>query len=147
MFADYGADKGLIALIAQSGFAGMMIDTARKTGGRLFDHMDIAEIGHFVDAARAHGLVAGLAGSLEVPDIPRLSYGLITDSIRMIVSDRLEVHIKEKSYRAASGSRLRVLGEFSMAVANGEFAAIVGPSGCGNPSDAPCAAKTVNLTI
>jgi len=31
MFADYGADEGLIALIAQSGFAGMMIDTARKT--------------------------------------------------------------------------------------------------------------------
>jgi hypothetical protein len=85
---------------------------------------------------------------LEVPDIPRLSYDLITDSIRMIASDRLEVHIKEKSYRAASGSRLRVLGEFSMAVANGEFAAIVGPPGCGNLSDgAPCAAKTVNLTI
>jgi uncharacterized protein (UPF0264 family) len=39
MFADYSADEGLIALIAQSGFAGMMIDTARKTGGRLFDHM------------------------------------------------------------------------------------------------------------
>jgi FolB domain-containing protein len=72
MFADYGAHEGLIALMAQSGFAGMMIDTARKTGGRLFDHMDIAEIGHFVDAARAHGLMAGLAGSLEAPDIPRL---------------------------------------------------------------------------
>ena len=72
MFADRGADEALIALMAQNGFAGMMIDTARKTEGRLLDHMDIAVIGHFVDAARAHGLMAGLAGSLEAPDIPRL---------------------------------------------------------------------------
>ena len=72
MFADHGADEALIALMAQSGFAGMMIDTAHKTGGRLFDHMDIAAIGRFVDAAHACGLMAGLAGSLEAPDIPRL---------------------------------------------------------------------------
>jgi FolB domain-containing protein len=72
MFADHGADEALIALMARSGFAGVMIDTARKTGGRLFDHMDIAVIGRFVDAARRHGLMAGLAGSLEAPDIPRL---------------------------------------------------------------------------
>jgi (5-formylfuran-3-yl)methyl phosphate synthase len=72
MFADHGADQVLIALMAQSGFAGMMIDTAHKTGGRLFDHMDIAAIGRFVDAAHAAGLMAGLAGSLEAPDIPRL---------------------------------------------------------------------------
>jgi dihydroneopterin aldolase len=34
--------------------------------------MDIAVIGRFVDAARTNGLMAGLAGSLEAPDIPRL---------------------------------------------------------------------------
>jgi dihydroneopterin aldolase len=72
MFADRGADEALISLMAQNGFAGMMIDTARKTEGRLLDHMDIAVIGRFVDAARACGLMAGLAGSLEAPDIPRL---------------------------------------------------------------------------
>lgn len=72
MFADHGADETLIALMADSGFAGMMIDTAHKTGGRLLDHMDIAAIGRFVDAAHARGLMAGLAGSLEAPDIPRL---------------------------------------------------------------------------
>ncbi len=72
MFADHGADEALIAVMAQSGFAGMMIDTAHKTGGRLFDHMDIAAIGRFVDTAHAFGLTAGLAGSLEAPDIPRL---------------------------------------------------------------------------
>jgi (5-formylfuran-3-yl)methyl phosphate synthase len=72
MFADDGADSALIPVMAQSGFAGVMLDTARKTGARLVDYLDITEIGLFVDAAHAHGLIAGLAGSLETPDIPRL---------------------------------------------------------------------------
>lgn len=72
MFADQGADATLLPLMAESGFAGVMIDTADKGGGRLLDHMDIAALGRFVDAAQAHGLMTGLAGSLEAPDIPRL---------------------------------------------------------------------------
>jgi ABC-type nitrate/sulfonate/bicarbonate transport system ATPase subunit len=46
-------------------------------------------------------------------------------------SNRLELHIRHKSYRAASGGRLHVLGEISFSLANGEVAAVVGPSGCG----------------
>jgi (5-formylfuran-3-yl)methyl phosphate synthase len=72
MFADHGADEGLVPLMAQSGFAGAMIDTAHKTGGRLLNHMDISMIGRFVDATHMRGMMAGLAGSLEAPDIPRL---------------------------------------------------------------------------
>jgi (5-formylfuran-3-yl)methyl phosphate synthase len=72
MFADHGADEALIAPMAESGFAGAMIDTADKTGGRLLDHMNIAALGSFVQAARSRGLMAGLSGSLEPPDIPRL---------------------------------------------------------------------------
>jgi (5-formylfuran-3-yl)methyl phosphate synthase len=72
MFADYGADETLMALMAQNGFTGVMIDTASKTHGSLLDHMNVAAIGRFVEAARSHGLMAGLAGSLEPPDIPRL---------------------------------------------------------------------------
>jgi len=72
MFADHGADEALVALLAESGFAGAMIDTADKTGGRLLDHMNIAALGSFVRAARGRGLMAGLSGSLEPPDIPRL---------------------------------------------------------------------------
>jgi (5-formylfuran-3-yl)methyl phosphate synthase len=72
MFADHGADDSLIKLMAQNRFAGVMIDTFEKSAGRLFDHFDIAAIGRFVDAVRSHGLMAGLAGSLEAPDIPRL---------------------------------------------------------------------------
>jgi len=44
---------------------------------------------------------------------------------------RLELHIKQKSYRTAAGGRLHVLGELSIALAKGEVAAVVGPSGCG----------------
>jgi ABC-type nitrate/sulfonate/bicarbonate transport system ATPase subunit len=44
---------------------------------------------------------------------------------------RLEVHIKGKSYRGASGDRLRALEEISLTLESGEVAAIVGPSGCG----------------
>jgi (5-formylfuran-3-yl)methyl phosphate synthase len=72
MFADHGADEALIGLMAESGFTGAMIDTANKSGGRLLDHMNIAAVGRFVQAARSRGLMAGLAGSLEPPDIPRL---------------------------------------------------------------------------
>jgi (5-formylfuran-3-yl)methyl phosphate synthase len=72
MFADDGADAAFIPVMVRSGFAGVMLDTARKTGARLLDHMDVTALARFVDAAHAHGLMAGLAGSLETPDIPRL---------------------------------------------------------------------------
>jgi len=76
MFADLSAgrtaDGALFSVMARSGFAGVMLDTARKTGARLLDLMDVTALARFIDAARAHGLMAGLAGSLETPDIPRL---------------------------------------------------------------------------
>jgi NitT/TauT family transport system ATP-binding protein len=46
-------------------------------------------------------------------------------------SGRLEVCIKQKFFRAASGDNLHVLGELNFSLANGEVAALVGPSGCG----------------
>jgi (5-formylfuran-3-yl)methyl phosphate synthase len=70
--AGFAADNARLSAMAKSGFAGVMLDTARKTGGRLLDHMDVAALARFVEAAHAHGLKAGLAGSLETPDIPRL---------------------------------------------------------------------------
>jgi dihydroneopterin aldolase len=76
LFADDGADDlvtaAAIPALAQAGFAGVMLDTARKGGARLLDHRDVAALARFVDSARAHSLMAGLAGSLEAPDIPRL---------------------------------------------------------------------------
>lgn len=72
MFADSGADAGLVPLMAECGFAGAMLDTADKRGGRLLDHADLARLGEFVRACRAHAMLTGLAGSLEAPDVPRL---------------------------------------------------------------------------
>src|SRR5499425_134508 len=45
--------------------------------------------------------------------------------------DRLDVNIKQKSFRAASGGTLRVLGELAFSLGSGQVAALVGPSGCG----------------
>jgi (5-formylfuran-3-yl)methyl phosphate synthase len=72
MFADQEPDPALISLIAECGFAGAMLDTARKGSGRLLDHADVAFLQDFVDRCRSRGLLTGLAGSLEPPDIPRL---------------------------------------------------------------------------
>jgi dihydroneopterin aldolase len=72
MFADHGFDPALVPVMASSGFAGAMVDTAHKSGGRLLDHMSVAALGGFVDACRRNGVMAGLAGSLEAPDVPRL---------------------------------------------------------------------------
>jgi dihydroneopterin aldolase len=72
MFADDSADQTLIPLMAESGFTGVMLDTAREGNGGLLSFMDIAALANFVDASRGKDLLAGLAGSLEAPDIPRL---------------------------------------------------------------------------
>src|SRR3954471_6056542 len=44
---------------------------------------------------------------------------------------QLEVAIKRKSFRAASGGQLQVLGDLSLRLGGGEVGALVGPSGCG----------------
>jgi dihydroneopterin aldolase len=72
MFADDGADRALIPLMAESSFEGVMLDIARKGNGGLLNLLDIPALSNFVDAAQAKNLLAGLAGSLEPPDIPRL---------------------------------------------------------------------------
>jgi dihydroneopterin aldolase len=73
LFADREADAtGLLPHLADCGFAGAMLDTADKQGGRLLTHIGIPELESFVKAARDRGLLVGLAGSLEEPDVPRL---------------------------------------------------------------------------
>jgi FolB domain-containing protein len=72
LFADGEPNLDMLRLMADNGFAGAMLDTAKKGAGRLFDHMDIAALDRFVGRCRENGLMAGLAGSLEAPDVPRL---------------------------------------------------------------------------
>jgi (5-formylfuran-3-yl)methyl phosphate synthase len=72
LFADAGMEPNLLPELAASGFTGVMLDTARKSAGRLLDHVDLAALEEFVRTGHAHGLLTGLAGSLEAPDVPRL---------------------------------------------------------------------------
>src|SRR5262245_35956601 len=72
LFADCAPDFEMLAPMADNGFTGVMLDTAKKGAGRLLDHMDIAALDRFIDRCRKRGLMAGLAGSLEAPDVPRL---------------------------------------------------------------------------
>jgi FolB domain-containing protein len=72
LFADLDADQTLLPLIAECGLTGVMLDTARKGSGGLLERLEITALGEFVGACRAHGLLVGLAGSLEAPDVPRL---------------------------------------------------------------------------
>lgn len=72
MFADLAPDFEFLPVFANDGFHGAMLDTAKKTKGRLLDHLPPERIPVFVDRARSHGLAVGLSGSLEAPDIPRL---------------------------------------------------------------------------
>lgn len=71
-FADGDPDLTLIDDLRAAGFAGAMVDTLDKSGGGLLKHLPVARLGDFVAACRAHGLLSGLAGSLEAPDVPRL---------------------------------------------------------------------------
>jgi dihydroneopterin aldolase len=70
--AEAAADLSLLPALKRGGFAGVMIDTQDKASGRLLDHLDLSRLLGFVEACHANGLDAGLAGSLEPPDVPRL---------------------------------------------------------------------------
>jgi (5-formylfuran-3-yl)methyl phosphate synthase len=72
LLVDRHANLAWIGPLAHAGFAGAMLDTADKTGGRLLDHVDAARLFRFVSLCRGKGLEGGFAGGLEAPDVPRL---------------------------------------------------------------------------
>lgn len=72
LFADLAPDFELLPVFAKHRFHGAMVDTAIKANGRLLDHLPPEQIPGFVDRAKSLGLMVGLSGSLEAPDIPRL---------------------------------------------------------------------------
>ncbi|RWN31556.1 (5-formylfuran-3-yl)methyl phosphate synthase [Mesorhizobium sp.] len=72
LFADLAPDFELLPIFAKHRFHGAMVDTANKANGRLLDHLPPERIPGFVDRAKSLGLMVGLSGSLEAPDIPRL---------------------------------------------------------------------------
>jgi dihydroneopterin aldolase len=72
MFADQEPDFSLLPGIANMGCAGVMLDTADKSRGRLRHSLDHRALESFVGAARELGLLTGLAGSLAADDVPHL---------------------------------------------------------------------------
>jgi len=69
LFADRPPYPDVVARVADAGLKGVMLDTADKTGGGLRRHLSMTELSAFVAAARARGLLTGLAGSLRMADI------------------------------------------------------------------------------
>jgi dihydroneopterin aldolase len=69
--SDAGALPAMLAGLSAAGFAGAMLD-ASKDSSRLLERMDIAALAALLEACRANGLMTGVAGAIEPPDIPRL---------------------------------------------------------------------------
>jgi uncharacterized protein (UPF0264 family) len=59
----------LLELAAGAGAHVVLLDTAAKAGRRLFELMSADDVGAWVDAAHAHGLLAALAGSLDASGV------------------------------------------------------------------------------
>ena len=71
--ADQGIEPALVAHALQSGFPGLMADTADKHAGSLFDVMSTSALKAFVDPVRARGVMVGLAGALRLQHLPALA--------------------------------------------------------------------------
>jgi len=70
--ADHGLDADALRLACGLGFPALMLDTADKAAGSLFDVMADAELRGFVHAVRQAGALAGLAGALRLQHLPQL---------------------------------------------------------------------------
>ncbi|WP_221763333.1 (5-formylfuran-3-yl)methyl phosphate synthase [Methyloradius palustris] len=72
VFAENALDISLLGVLKASNFYGVMLDTAIKNGKNLTDHVALAELVDFVQAAKTLGLFVGLAGSLRFEHIETL---------------------------------------------------------------------------
>jgi uncharacterized protein (UPF0264 family) len=71
--ADQKPDFTLISHLAAHTFAGVMLDTADKSAGRLTSILAADSLSEFVETSRTHHLMCGLAGSLRMEDIAGLA--------------------------------------------------------------------------
>lgn len=65
-FGDDGLDEALLALACWLPFPALMLDTADKRTGSLFDRLDAATVRHFITRVQGAGRLAGVAGSLRL---------------------------------------------------------------------------------
>jgi uncharacterized protein (UPF0264 family) len=73
LFAEAKPGPSDVRAAVQAGFSGAMIDTSRKDGRTLLDHLSTDDLEAFVGACRQHDIVSGLAGSLRIRDIAALN--------------------------------------------------------------------------
>jgi dihydroneopterin aldolase len=72
LFGDLAPSRRLIPRLRDTGFRGVMVDTAGKAAGPLPNHLPPGELARFLDPIRQAGMLTGLAGSLRGGDIPAL---------------------------------------------------------------------------
>ena len=70
--ADHGLDADALRGACGLGFPALMLDTADKAAGSLFDVVADAELRRFVNLVRQAGALAGLAGALRLQHVPQL---------------------------------------------------------------------------
>jgi uncharacterized protein (UPF0264 family) len=73
LFADKPVSETVYSLLAESGFKGIMVDTAIKNGKHLLAHQSLGQLSLFVEKIKGLHLMCGLAGSLRVDDIATLA--------------------------------------------------------------------------
>lgn len=76
--ADDGVDPALVAQACRAPFPALMLDTADKRAGSLFDAVTLPVLQAFVIQVREAGKLAGLAGALRLPHLPAV-LGLTPD--------------------------------------------------------------------
>lgn len=72
-YAEAASASAVAGKLSAAGWRGLMIDTRGKRAHRLTDLLRMEDLSRFVESCRAHGLLSGLAGSLELADIPALA--------------------------------------------------------------------------
>jgi len=73
LFADQKPEVELLHHLKKAGFYGVMMDTANKGDKSLLDHVSTCRLREFLRNAHQIGLKTGLAGSLQLADIPVLA--------------------------------------------------------------------------
>jgi uncharacterized protein (UPF0264 family) len=72
VLADAGIDTAVLQAACHGPFAGIMLDTAEKRSGSLFDCMTASDLQDFITTARRAGRMAGLAGALRMQHMGQL---------------------------------------------------------------------------
>ncbi len=74
LFADRLVDfEGPCTILKQSGFAGVMLDTADKNAGSVRTLLTRKQLAAFIRQAHTHSLFCGIAGSLKLEDVKALA--------------------------------------------------------------------------